>query len=225
MASKKQPEDLDRPAKKSRKGSRSAPKERTEREDSDVRSGGEAVIARRSGPDVGGLALPGHNLIGPGALVTEEPPSLAGAEAAVEAQPAELGATKYVHAAFFVAGILIAFLSGKVLGLAWSLLADWHAAVQVAPFLLRWGEGQRGTVSALVGVGIGIVSVIQTYRRAGIRKWADDVAMELARVTWPNKETVTNGTIIVIVASIVATTYVSLLDQFWGFVTRFIYEA
>ncbi len=171
----------------------------------------------------GGLATPGRNLIGPGA--EPQPPARDAAAPAPDAAPADLGVTRYVHAAFFLGGILTAFLAGKILGLAWNLLADWYYAVQVMPFLLRFGEGERATITGLVGVAVGLVAVIQTYRRPGIRRWANDVAGELSRVTWPSKETVTNGTIVVIVASIIATAYVALLDQFWGFVTRLIYEA
>ena len=40
------------------------------------------------------------------------------------------GATKYVHAAFFAVGILVAFLSSKILGGAWTHLAEWPAATK-----------------------------------------------------------------------------------------------
>jgi preprotein translocase subunit SecE len=49
------------------------------------------------------------------------------------------------------------------------------------------------------------------------------VASELAKVTWPNREMVTNGTIVVIIASAVFTVYVALLDQFWSFLTTLVY--
>jgi preprotein translocase subunit SecE len=51
------------------------------------------------------------------------------------------------------------------------------------------------------------------------------VAGELSKVTWPNRETVTNGTIVVVIASMIATAYVALLDKFWGFVTNLVYGA
>ncbi len=189
-------------------------------------AGGNAVGGndRPAGGDLpGGLATPGRNLIGPGAEL--QSPARDAEAPTPDAVPADLGVTRYVHAAFFLGGILTAFLAGKILGLVWNLLADWYYAVQAMPFLLRFGEGQRATITGLVGVVVGLVAVIQTYRRPGIRGWANDVAGELSRVTWPSKETVTNGTIVVIVASIIATAYVALLDQFWGFVTRLIYEA
>jgi preprotein translocase SecE subunit len=43
-------------------------------------------------------------------------------------------------------------------------------------------------------------------------------------VTWPNKEAVTNGTIVVVVASAVAAVYIALLDRLWTFVTALIYD-
>jgi preprotein translocase subunit SecE len=171
----------------------------------------------------GGLAVPGRNLIGPGAEPVAVPAG--GDGEGREPTPAELGVTRYVHAALFVAGIVVAFVGGKILALLWNLLADWHAAVQAVPAILHYGESERATITGVLGVVIGVVAVVQTYRKEKIRRWADEVAGELAKVTWPSKDTVTNGTIVVIVASIVATVYVALLDQFWGFVTRLIYEA
>ena len=52
-----------------------------------------------------------------------------------------------------------------------------------------------------------------------------NVAIELSKVTWPKRETVTNGTIVVIAAGVFATVYVGLLDRLWGFVTMLVYGA
>jgi preprotein translocase subunit SecE len=139
--------------------------------------------------------------------------------------PAHLGATKYVHAAFFAGGILVAFLSGKILAGVWNRLAEWPAAVRTVPQLLRYGEDERATFTMVAGAVVGLIAVIQTYRRAHVRQFADEVAVELSKVTWPDKETVTNGTVIVVVATAVATVYIALLDRFWAFVTALIYGA
>jgi preprotein translocase subunit SecE len=138
--------------------------------------------------------------------------------------PAHLGATKYVHAAFFGGGILTAYLSGKILAMVWNRLAEWPAAVRTVPQLLRFAEDERNTITMLVGAVIGLIVVIQTYRKAHIRQFADEVAIELSKVTWPDKETVTNGTIVVVVASAVAAIYIALLDKLWGFLTALIYQ-
>jgi len=140
-------------------------------------------------------------------------------------QPAQIGTTRYVHAAFFVAGILVAFLSSRILTVVWGALADWPAATRAIPLLLRFAEDERGSYTLLAGAIIGVITVIQTYRNENTRRWADEVAVELSKVSWPNKDTVTNGTIVVIIASMIATVYVALLDRLWGFLTHLVYGA
>jgi preprotein translocase subunit SecE len=144
---------------------------------------------------------------------------------AESAAPTNLGATKYVHAAFFVVGIATAFISGRILAGIWNALAAWAPAVHAVPQLLLYGEDERPEFTIVVGVLIGIVVVMQMFRKPSIRTWSDDVALELSKVVWPNRETVTNNTIVVIVASALATIYVGLLDRLWAFVTQKIYGA
>lgn len=139
--------------------------------------------------------------------------------------PAQLGATKYVQAAFFGAGILGAFLIGKILTAVWNALASWPAAVGAVPQLLSYAEDERATFTMSAGAVIALIVVIRAYNKEDVRRWADEVAAELSKVVWPNKETVTNGTIVVIVASLIATVYIGLLDRFWGFVTNLVYGA
>ena len=135
------------------------------------------------------------------------------------------GASKYVHAAFFVIGIVTAFVSGRVLSGVWNALAAWPPAVRAVPQLLLYGEDERPSFTIVVGVLIGVFVVRRMFRSPGIRQWADDVAVELSKVVWPSRETVTNGTIVVVVASALATVYVGLLDRLWGFVTTLVYGA
>lgn len=139
--------------------------------------------------------------------------------------PAQLGSTRYVHAAFFLAGILVAFVSEKILGAVWGALSDWPAATRAVPALLRFAEDERGTYVLVAGALLGVLTVVQTYRKENIRRWADEVALELSKVSWPNKEAVTNGTVVVIIASMIATVYVTLLDRFWGFLSHLVYGA
>lgn len=149
----------------------------------------------------------------------------AGSDAEEGGVPAHLGATRYVHAAFFVAGMLAAYVSGKLVTLIWNSLAEWPAAVRLVPRLLAYGESERENFGLVAGAAIGVITVVQTYRKEHIRRWANDVAGELAKVTWPNRETVTNGTVVVVIATLIATAYVSILDKLWGFVTNLVYGA
>jgi preprotein translocase subunit SecE len=137
----------------------------------------------------------------------------------------QMGAQKYVHAAFFVAGILCAYLGGKVLNLIWNQLADWPAAVRAVPQLVNYAEEQRDSITLVGGALIGVLVVIQSYRKENIRRWANEVATELSKVTWPNREAVFNGTLVVVIASAIATVYVAILDRLWGFLSQMVYGA
>jgi preprotein translocase subunit SecE len=161
-----------------------------------------------------------------GAELPEEASELATTESdEVETAAAEIGVDRYVHAAFFVAAILAAFLSSQVFLALWNYLAEVPSAVQSVPFLLEYTEDQRGTFCLIVGAVVGVGLVLRYYRRPAVKGWAFDVARELGRVTWPNQETVTSGTFVVIVASVIATIYVTLLDRFWGYLTNLVYGA
>lgn len=134
-----------------------------------------------------------------------------------------LGTAKYVHIAFFAVAILAAFVGGKTLLGVWNTLAEWSVAADALPILQRYGEDERASVCTIAGALLGAALVLQTYRTESVRTWAADVADELARVTWPTREAVQTGTIVVVVATAVATIYVGLLDRFWAFVTNLVY--
>jgi preprotein translocase subunit SecE len=142
-----------------------------------------------------------------------------------EAATGSLGAARYVHAAFFLIAILGAYVSSKILVLAWGAIAEWPAAVRAVPQLVAYAEDDREGITLVVGAVAGTIAVIQSYRKEKVREWADGVAQELSRVTWPTRDTVMNGTIVVVVASVIATVYVAVLDRFWSFLTTLVYGA
>jgi len=142
-----------------------------------------------------------------------------------DATASTLGSERYVHAAFFVAGILAAYVASKTLVLAWNSLANWPAAVRAVPALVALSEEQRDSYTMVAGAGVGTVTVVQAYRKENVRVWANEVAAELSKVSWPNREAVLNGTLVVVVASAIATVYVTILDRLWSFLTTLVYGA
>lgn len=146
-------------------------------------------------------------------------------DGAPAAAPTLLGAAKYVHASFVCAGGLAGYVSSKVLAGVWDALAAWPPAVRAVPQLLLYGEDERPPLMLAVGAVVALLIIFRLFRSPSIRKWSDDVALELSKVVWPTREIVTNGTIVVIVASAIATVYVGLLDRLWGFVTTLVYGA
>lgn len=159
------------------------------------------------------------------ALVDAGSPSPESPEQGQVFAPAQLGATKYVHAAFIAAGVLLAFILGKMLAAAWNHLAEWPPAIRAVPQLLRYAEDERPSITMPLGAVIALAVIVHILRKESIRHWADEVANELSKVVWPTKETVWNGTIVVLVASVIATIYVGLLDRLWSFVTTLVYGA
>ncbi len=139
--------------------------------------------------------------------------------------PTQLGATRYVMAGFFMSGIAVAYVIGRIVASVWNKLASTQSIVDRVGWLTSFGEEGRDTWGTLVGGLIAVGILIYVYRRDDIRVWVNEAAMELAKVTWPDKKEVTNGTVVVVVASIIATIYLALLDRFWGFVTDLVYRA
>ena len=149
----------------------------------------------------------------------------ASTEEEAEESAAAFGSERYVHAAFFLAGILAAYLASKTLVLCWNQLSGWPAAVRAVPQLVSFSEEQRDSYALIAGAGIGTLTVVQSYRKEHVRTWANEVAAELSKVTWPTREAVLNGTLVVVVASALATVYVTILDRIWSFLTTLVYGA
>jgi preprotein translocase subunit SecE len=137
--------------------------------------------------------------------------------------PRQLGAQRYVLAGFFAGGMAVSYLVSKVLAGVWNRLADNVWVSQHAPVLTRIAEDERPSYTMLVGAVAGVIVAFYAYRRPDIRQWTNEVAAELAKVTWPSKKEVTNSTVVVILTSTFATIFLALLDRFWGFVTNLVY--
>jgi preprotein translocase subunit SecE len=135
-----------------------------------------------------------------------------------------LGSARYVMAGFFIAGIVAAFIVGRLLNTIWGAFVEALWFQKSMGFLARIGEETRGEYCTVIGGVIALILAVYAYRRPDIRQWTDEVASELSKVTWPDKAEVTNSTIIVIVTSGIATIYLALLDRFWGFVTNLVYN-
>jgi hypothetical protein len=78
---------------------------------------------------------------------------------------ASFGSERYVHAAFFVAGILAAFVASKTLVLGWNSLAGWPAAVRAVPQLVSFSEEQRDGYALVAGAVIGTQTINKSYRK------------------------------------------------------------
>jgi preprotein translocase subunit SecE len=129
------------------------------------------------------------------------------------ASPTQLGTKRFVYAAYFAGAIAIAFLMSKVIDFAWFKLQNYKPAI---------GEPHDEIVMPLSAL-VGALAAVYYWYRTRARQLAEEVAAEMAKVTWPTRTEVTNGTFVVIVTTIVSTVFFALMDKFWGFVTNLVY--
>lgn len=127
--------------------------------------------------------------------------------------PVQLGYQRYVYAAYMAGAMLTAFLIAKIGHAGWYRLGQWKP---------DFGEPKDEVVYPVAGV-VGILIAIYYWRKADARQYADEVAEELSKVTWPSRKEVTSSTTVVVLTTIFATVFFALMDRFWGFITDKIY--
>ena len=136
------------------------------------------------------------------------------ADDGAENGPLQLGYKRYVYAAYMAGAMLVAFLATKIGHVGWYRLGQWKP---------EFGEPKDEYLyigSALIG----ILTALYYWRKPESRQYANEVAEELSKVTWPSRKEVTNSTTVVIVTTLFATLFFALMDRFWGFVTDKIYS-
>jgi preprotein translocase subunit SecE len=174
---------------------------------------------KRAGPEQSGEPDPSSELAsGEPAAAADEALATSGApeeEAhdVAPVAPTQLGTKRYVYAAYLFAAVAIAFLFTKIVTLVWQRLQTYWPAI---------GEPREEIVTA-VAVVIGAGAATYYWYRTSARRLVEEVASEMAKVTWPTRTEVTNGTVVVIVTTIVSTVFFALMDKFWGFVTNLVY--
>jgi len=130
------------------------------------------------------------------------------------ASPLQLGYTRFVYAAYMGGAMLVAFLVAKAGHLAWYRAGQWKPEL---------GEPQDELVYLIAGL-VGVGAALYYWRKPSSRQYANEVAEELSKVTWPSRKEVTNSTAVVLFYTLFATVFFALMDQFWKYVTDKIYS-
>lgn len=127
--------------------------------------------------------------------------------------PSQMGTIRFVYAAYFAGAVGVGFLVSKLLDFGWLRLQS------VKPVV---GD-PRDEVIMPLSVAAGVGAALYFWFRTRARELAEEVATEMSKVTWPSRTEVTNGTVVVIVTTIVSTVFFALMDKFWGFITNLVY--
>lgn len=139
--------------------------------------------------------------------------SEADADAEDASTPVQLGYQRYVYAAYMAGALLVAFLAAKIGHVAWYRLGQWKPEL---------GEPVDDILYP-AAVVIGILVALYYWRKQDARQYANEVAEELSKVTWPSRKEVTNSTTVVVLTTLFATVFFALMDRFWSFITDKIY--
>jgi preprotein translocase SecE subunit len=81
------------------------------------------------------------------------------------------------------------------------------------------GEMTVTVIAALVAIVGGIV----TYRSDRIYTLANEVALELKKVTWPTAKEIRTATIVVIVMAVISAVILGVFDFVWSNLTEMVY--
>ena len=131
-----------------------------------------------------------------------------------EDAPVQLGYLRYVYAAYLGGAMLIGFLVAKIGHVGWYRLGQWKP---------EFGEPRDELLYPVAGL-IGALVSLYYWRKPDARQYANEVAEELSKVTWPTRKEVTNSTTVVVLTTVFATVFFALMDQFWKYVTDKIYS-
>jgi preprotein translocase subunit SecE len=126
---------------------------------------------------------------------------------------ATLGIERWVQFAFLALGVLSFWLFDKVVTSGWALLAESFPSVP---------EPESNVVLPIALVAAAILG-IGGFRNLKVNGYAHEVAGELTRVTWPNRQETAKQTGIVLAVSIAAALVLGLFDLLWANLTDVIY--
>jgi len=135
-------------------------------------------------------------------------------EAEPNEAPMQFGYKRFVYATYMAGAMAVAFLVAKIGHIGWFRLGQWKP---------DFGEPKDEIVYSVAAIS-GVVVAVYYWRRQSTRQYANEVAEELSKVTWPTKKEVWNSTTVVILTALFATFFFALMDQFWRFVTDKIYS-
>jgi preprotein translocase SecE subunit len=184
-----------------------------ERSDADVEPAGSASSATRERAEDEG-PISDEELEAQVALAAAEAEQQALEEASgIGDAPVVFGTQRFVFAAYFAGAIGAAFIGTKALTALWRLVAKYKPS---------FGEPKEELVYAISGA-LGIALALYYWKKPSARNYADEVAEELGKVTWPSKKEVQSSTIVVVATTIGAAVFFAVLDLMWRYVTDKIY--
>ncbi len=83
--------------------------------------------------------------------------------------------------------------------------------------------GGRFTVTTLLGMAVAVMATWVALRHERLSALANEVVVELRKVTWPNAQETRAATVVVIITVFIMSFFLGLFDLFWSSLMDFLY--
>jgi preprotein translocase subunit SecE len=127
----------------------------------------------------------------------------------VEPVSGTLGIERWVQFAFLAIALFLFWFFDHLVTLVWELFED-----------------IASSQATMITAGSAIAALVITtslYRAPKVRRFASDVALELAKVSWPTRKETWAHTVVVLVVSAIAAVIVAAMDATWLKITSWVY--
>jgi len=118
-----------------------------------------------------------------------------------------MGNTKWVHLMFALGGLVLAYL-----------------LVQTTEWIWGYFAKPKDFIVLPVGFVAAVVITLRYWRNKETFTKAQDIMMELMKVTWPTRKETSAATVVVIITVIIFSIFLGLFDMLWSWATSIIYS-
>ena len=118
-----------------------------------------------------------------------------------------MGSNRWVHMMFAAGGLLLSFFLVK--------LVDWI-----------WGyfDKPNDLIVTAAGIVMGGLAAFFAWRHPPTFAKAQEITLELKKVTWPTRKETSAATTVVIVTVIIAAILLGVFDMIWSWATGLLYS-
>ena len=118
-----------------------------------------------------------------------------------------MGSNRWVHMMFAVGGLLLSFIVLKLVEWIWGYFGKTNDLIATA-----------------VAIGGGGLVAFLAWRHQPTFTKAQEIALELKKVTWPTRKETSAATTVVIVTVIIAAALLGVFDLIWSWATGLLYS-
>jgi preprotein translocase subunit SecE len=119
-----------------------------------------------------------------------------------------MGGNRWVHMMFATGGLLLSFVLVKMVEWVWGYFGK-----------------PNDLIATAIGIVVGCLAAFLAWRHAPTFAKAQEITLELKKVTWPTRKETSAATTVVIVTVIIAAILLGVFDIIWSWATGLLYKS